>query len=77
MNANMSVIADDNSIHIEGSFMGDSIERMELICAVADCLGVTSPQEWAELVVHSALRGKKNRGDMERYEMRIPRTEES
>ena len=73
MNGRIVIDLEDNGIRCEGKLsLGSKVERYAIVKAVTDCLDITTPDEWAELVM-LCLMTSEEKGKMERYEMRIPK----
>ena len=73
MKGEIKFVADGKSLHGEGNMEFENRgEIFELICVADEVLGVTSNDDWIKLSMFAMLR-EKNQGNLEKYEMRIPK----
>lgn len=72
MKAEIKISVNGNQCKCEGNIIGcRKTQAFELVCTLAEILGINSSEDWAALTIYNVLRDK-NQGHLEKTEIKIP-----
>ena len=73
MKGKITIEADGNHVSVTGN-MGFRGEQgiYEIICCLAESLGVNSTEDWVKIVVYACARGNMSQNGSQRIEIRVP-----